>query len=141
MTRKETLAYAAGIIDGEGSIILKKKRGRSWCGPSITVASTSMELLLWLQDAFGGYIWEKKETRPNRKKGWTWGLSTGATIKLLPHLYPYIRENAKRARVHYIMQNYTLAKSSGSWGDFIDGFYDLTPEVEIFNRDPGFVIK
>jgi len=55
------LAYLAGIIDGEGSIVPYNKTAtkRYW---RITVGNTSEDLIQWLKSNFGGTVNDKKQT-------------------------------------------------------------------------------
>jgi hypothetical protein len=47
-------SYVAGIVDGEGSIcIYNKSQTRSYCG-EIIIPNTSLNLMKWLTDNFGG---------------------------------------------------------------------------------------
>jgi len=56
-------AYIAGIIDGEGSITLVKQHKNRNPSPMVSVASTDLELLIWLKKTINGaniYISIKK---------------------------------------------------------------------------------
>lgn len=48
----ERLAYTAGLIDGEGTVSLRKFTGK-W-KPSIRIANTSWPLMEWLRETFDG---------------------------------------------------------------------------------------
>ena len=49
MTETEK-AYLAGIIDGEGSIMLQKFHSNEFPAPCVSIASTSLELLTWIKE-------------------------------------------------------------------------------------------
>ena len=54
-------AYIAGIIDGEGSILLTRQNPKQHPCPVVSVASTDIELLNWLVRTIGaGTIIKKK---------------------------------------------------------------------------------
>jgi len=58
----EEKAYIAGIIDGEGSIMLLKFHNNQFPAPCISISSTTLELLEWLKNKTRvGTIKEKKE--------------------------------------------------------------------------------
>lgn len=58
----EEKAYIAGIIDGEGSIMLLKFHNNQFPSPCISISSTTLELLEWLKNKTRvGTIKEKKE--------------------------------------------------------------------------------
>ena len=54
-------AYIAGIIDGEGSIILIRFHQKQFPSPCVSIASTSLELLEWLRNTTKVGIIKKQE--------------------------------------------------------------------------------
>ena len=42
-------AYIAGIIDGEGSIMLQRFHAKEYPSPCVSIASTTLELLKWIK--------------------------------------------------------------------------------------------
>jgi hypothetical protein len=96
----KTLAYAAGIIDGEGCIYITK----SWHGSryrhlkiGVEVSCTSLNLIEWLSIQFGGYLSFGK--RPNRKPYYRWGLSSACAAEFLQAIYPYLVIKREQAEV------------------------------------------
>lgn len=68
MTSEEK-AYIAGIIDGEGSIMLTKFHSNQFPAPCVTIASNSYELLEWIKSKVGiGTIKSKKNYNPNKHR-------------------------------------------------------------------------
>ena len=68
MTETEK-AYIAGIIDGEGSIMLQRIHKNEFPSPCVSVASTSLELLNWLKKTiWKGFIFSKKNYNPEVHK-------------------------------------------------------------------------
>ena len=64
MTETEK-AYIAGIIDGEGSIMLQKFHSNEYPSPCISISSTTLELLKWIKSVVGkGTIIRKKNYNP-----------------------------------------------------------------------------
>ncbi|CAM3919359.1 LAGLIDADG family homing endonuclease [Mesobacillus thioparans] len=61
-------SYIAGIIDGEGSITLTRMHEKEHRRPTLTIASTDKELLLYVQSLIGGVINNKKNYRPEKHK-------------------------------------------------------------------------
>lgn len=54
-------SYLAGIIDGEGSIMLTRFHKSEYHSPCISIASTDLELLEWVKSTVGsGKITSKK---------------------------------------------------------------------------------
>ena len=46
-------AYIAGLIDGEGSIMLQKFHHNEYPSPCISISSTTLELLHWIKFIVG----------------------------------------------------------------------------------------
>ena len=66
--KQALIAWAAGFIDGEGSIMVVKHKPHNGVSPSyyvrLKVNNTRLEPLLRLKSLFGGYIIEHKYTAP-----------------------------------------------------------------------------
>lgn len=106
MTKEQALIYTAGIIDGEGSVLLNRVHSNCNRSPVVSVASTTKEILDFLKECFGGTIVSKKVYRETHKSSWEWRLGTNASIELLTQVEPFLLEPKKRARAHHIVQNY-----------------------------------
>lgn len=62
-------AYIAGIIDGEGSIMLQRFLKRDLPAPCVSIASTTIELLEWVKKVSGvGTIRKKKNYNEEKHK-------------------------------------------------------------------------
>lgn len=100
ITDKE-LSYAAGIIDGEGCIsIAKRKDGKySWYQDSIRVHMKHKDVPSWMQEKFGGKLYERHE--PRTAYVWQlWGLESRALLFLLK---PYIVEKQEQIKLFLAM--------------------------------------
>jgi len=85
------LAYAAGLIDGEGTV--RKRGGGDWI---VRVSMTDREVIDWLSD-MGGTV--NKEHRPPRKPCYVWQLNAQAQVLAFLHgVLPYMKLYAKRDR-------------------------------------------
>lgn len=106
--KTEEQAYIAGIIDGEGSILLTRQSKTQHPSPCITVASTDIELLNWLKTTIGrGTLIQKKNYNPKRhKNSFTYTLIRDAAIDLLKEIEPYLIIHKKKARAQHIINNY-----------------------------------
>lgn len=101
-------SYIAGIIDGEGSISLTRMHEKEHRRPCISIASTDIELLIYIQKLTGGVINNKKNYKPDRHKD-----SFTLTIKKkedvfysLENITPFLRVDRKRNRSIWILENY-----------------------------------
>ncbi|WP_027623766.1 LAGLIDADG family homing endonuclease [Clostridium lundense] len=107
MTSEET-AYIAGIIDGEGSIMLIKFHNNQFPAPCISISSTSMELLKWIKHKLNtGTIKSKRNYNPDKhKNSYTYELKYNDAIELLTWIYPYLIINEKKERAIIIINEY-----------------------------------
>ena len=63
--RDEIKSYIAGIIDGEGSIMLISNHKNQLPSPCISISSSTLELLEWIKSATNvGTIIKKKNYNP-----------------------------------------------------------------------------
>ena len=90
------LAYFAGLVDGEGSIYLRKgERGNLQM--RLQMVNTNELLIDWVQIRFGGrkYLVERV-TRANHKPLYHWHLPSQSAVEVLRSITPYLV--AKRAQ-------------------------------------------
>lgn len=107
MTKTE-IAYLAGIIDGEGSIMLTKYHKSEYPSPCISISSTDLELLNWIKERVGsGRITNKKNYNIEKHKtSFTYTVNYDAAIKILFLVEPYLVINKKKLRASLIINNY-----------------------------------
>lgn len=98
------LAYAAGLIDGEGTITLMRKRVRERRSPMVSVSSTTLELLEFMKYTFGGHIIALRKTK--HKQAWHWQVSHDVAISVIEQVYQYLREPEKKRRAQLIITEY-----------------------------------
>jgi hypothetical protein len=97
MTRKENLAYIAGLVDGEGYIGIKrdaiKGRGKNPVHyERISVAQTDKELVeLFLNFFECGKIYLHKHSKLSKQGYWSWEASNLKAVFVIRQLYPYLR--------------------------------------------------
>lgn len=101
-------AYIAGIIDGEGSIMLQRFHRNQYPAPCVSIASNTIELLTWLKDTIGyGVIIKKKNYNPEKHKlSYSFVIKHNNAIKLLEDIYPYLIIESKRKRAEMIITQY-----------------------------------
>lgn len=116
---RSDLTYTAGLIDGEGSVMISHTRGRHY--PRVTVSSTSVELIDYLSETFGGCVSSVK--REARRREFTWCMNGRKAIAFLRRVLPYLREAKKSARAEFLISEYP-------WGDdptLRERFYEVQP--------------
>lgn len=97
--RGEDVAYAAGLLDGEGTVgIYRSKRPTYFIyAVRTSVANTYRPVLEWLASKWGGSI-----HRTNRGEGrpcWSWALSSRSAVDFLREVLPYLRIKDRQARL------------------------------------------
>lgn len=96
-------AYAAGLLDGEGSFMIRKnKPGRKRRSISYTAVvsckMTDAAPIEFLVNKFGGLLYQKRVT-PAGKKIWEWRLGSRQAVPFLTSLLPYLRIPRRIANV------------------------------------------
>ncbi|MDU5110906.1 MAG: hypothetical protein E6248_10695 [Clostridium sp.] len=117
MTETEK-AYIAGIIDGEGSIMLQKVHNNEHPAPCISIASTTLELLEWIKTIVGkGNITKKKNYNLEiHKDCYSYVLRRNDAISLLIDIQPYLVIDVKRKRAELILRKYkSLTPRNGKY--------------------------
>ena len=106
MNQGEKLAYLAGIIDGEGSIMLWMNKDPHKSGQfnlRVNVSSTDKCLTDWLFENFGGHCYEcnapSRQCQPNWKKQYLWSVSRPNLLQFLKDIYPYLVIKKERCEV------------------------------------------
>lgn len=84
----EIYAYMAGMIDGEGSFLVKKIG--STLQTRITVANTDKNVIDWMKETFGGCVWQQSVSG-NRKPSYHYEMAGYAMRFHLLRLYPYFK--------------------------------------------------
>jgi hypothetical protein len=100
---KNQLAYLAGIIDGEGSIMLLGQGPKRSRRPHISVAMADRCVPEYIQSIFGGFLREGVR-KPQRQNMLIWNIKGTAAIELLNDIYPYLRMHRRRAVAQLLKQ-------------------------------------
>ncbi|WP_408007701.1 LAGLIDADG family homing endonuclease [Pseudalkalibacillus sp. A8] len=118
---KYEAAYLAGIIDGEGSITLTRMHEKEHRRPCITISSTDLELLTYIQTLTNGTISSKKNYRPGiHKNSFTLNIKKKKDVFfVLKNIVPYLRIEKKKMRALWIIEYYD----------------DVTPRNGKYNKD------
>ena len=114
------IAYLAGIIDGEGSIMLSKYHQSEFPCPCISISSTDLELLEWVRDKIGsGRINRKKNYNINKHKtSYTYVVYYDTAIDVMNKIEPYLVIVKKKLRAKFITENYKkITIRNGKYND------------------------
>jgi hypothetical protein len=99
-------AYAAGIVDGEGSIYFSRSRISRWPSPVVSVASTDRELLEWLRFRAGGSIIQKRTYQPHHASSFDWKLTDRRALEFLKIVRPFLVIERKIIRCDVLLEEY-----------------------------------
>lgn len=99
-TDPAVLGYLAGLLDGEGSVIVSRTRGRGSINDSISmrvcITNTDLALIEWLLSELGGSFVSKKILKEHHKQAYQWLLGGKNAARFLSAVLPYLR--IKRAQ-------------------------------------------
>jgi hypothetical protein len=99
-------AYAAGILDGEGSIYFSRNRTSRWPSPIVSVASTDRELLEWLRFRVGGSTVQKRTYQPQHAVSYDWKLTDRRALEFLKIVRPFLVIKRKMIRCDLLLAEY-----------------------------------
>ena len=100
---KLTASYLAGLIDGEGSLEIRKRK-KPECKNGIMyvarirVALTDKPLIYWLKDSFGGWV-SNRIGKGKCRDSYAWCLNYGGNKKFLDKVLPYLKLKRERGEV------------------------------------------
>ena len=99
-------AYAAGILDGEGSIQFSRNRKSRWPSPIVSIASTDRELLEWFRSRLGGTIIQKRTYSPTHNVSFDWKLTDRKALAFLKIIRPFLVIRRKIDRCDLLLSEY-----------------------------------
>jgi len=112
------LAYAAGLIDGEGSISLPRNyKTSAFRRPLVSVASTTIELVDFMKLHFGGCVCTKRSKKfDHHKTAYQWAIQYQKAITVLAQLLPYLQVPSKRQRATMLVNEFSaLTPKNGKY--------------------------
>ena len=101
----ETLAYLAGILDGEGSISYYRRRGRRGRDLRVCISMTDPEAIDLFAKTFGGGIVHYDIPKGGHKGVYRWAASSGRAEQVLNMLSPYLQVKRKLADIVLCARN------------------------------------
>jgi endonuclease/exonuclease/phosphatase (EEP) superfamily protein YafD len=109
MMTREDIIYLAGLVDGEGTVSMAKEKQTGLRFPTLSVASTTTELVDWCKATFGGIRRQnrKKDLRyKTEKTAFSWLIGHDRAMQLMRQVLPHMKEPKKRRRIEFILQHY-----------------------------------
>lgn len=106
----EQKAYIAGIMDGEGSIMLLKFHNNQFPSPCISISSTTIELLEWIKDVtkIGSIKNKKNYNLEKHSNSFVYTIKYNDVINLLIEIEPYLVIKSKKKRARLIIEKYKV---------------------------------
>ena len=95
------LAYAAGILDGEGCVSISKAPSGGKFRMRVSIGNNDPRMLLFLQEHFGGSINKFYSGNDVNRPGYMWGVSGSHAGVFLRLIYPYVR--CKREQIEVVL--------------------------------------
>jgi sulfite reductase beta subunit-like hemoprotein len=94
-TDPAVLGYLAGLLDGEGSVIVTRTRGRGSVNDSVSarviITNTDLPLIEWLLAEVGGSFVPKKRMKDHHRQAYQWLLGGRNAAAFLLAVIPYLR--------------------------------------------------
>ncbi len=99
----EVLAYTAGLLDGEGCIGINRTCPNEMLTPKYVavtnIGNTDYNMILWLQEQYGGYVYPKTKNHQGCKDVWGWQVNNRQAYDLLTAVMPYLRSKRRQAEL------------------------------------------
>jgi len=114
-----SLAYAAGLMDGEGTITLSKdSKHHEFRRPTVSVPSTTVELVEYMKAHFGGGTSNKRRSKPHHTPSKTWRITCHNALHFLAAILPYMKEPEKIRRSKLLVEEYlSVTSRNGKYSD------------------------
>lgn len=120
-----SLAYIAGILDGEGHITVTRvhAKGRpfAYFEPRVEVSMTHRGVIQWLCDQYGVRLSEVPRRKPHHKDAFLFRVSGVEVGPLLSPLLPYLR--VKRARAEAVCAFISDTRKASRWQPVTEAEY------------------
>ncbi|MDR4460897.1 MAG: LAGLIDADG family homing endonuclease [Nitrospirales bacterium] len=128
--------YLAGIIDGEGTITLTQRNQNKQRGLVVTVSSTEMSILKYVQEITGvGKSTNKRITKAKHTPSFTYQVANRQALAILKQTAEHLR-SYKADRAGLALQEYSwLTPQNGRYSQvqiqdreqFVEKFFEIPP--------------
>lgn len=129
-------SWLAGVIDGEGSILLSKAFSRLYrrgffYRPQLEISNSNRPFLIRIAEVIGeGTIHRNKKGDESTRTRWAYIASAGVLRAILPQILPYMivkRERAKKMLEYFEFIDthplWGLEQVGSSYYEMLDSFY------------------
>jgi hypothetical protein len=102
-SRRDTLSWAAGLLEGEGYFTTAKRGGGRWTYLQIGAAMTDKDVILRLQKFFRlGKVYSYQPKRAREQRLWRWLVYNKDARKIMLRVLPYMGSRRSR-RIHQLL--------------------------------------
>ena len=118
MTEDQKIAYLAGLVDADGSILMAKHKKSLYRHPVVIVSNASKSIMAWLVVNFGGTTWNNHASKKNPKfrDCYSWRLVGTQAVDLLKQIAPYLNDEMKTKRANMIIAR-NISRGGGHYTD------------------------
>ncbi|MCC9609491.1 LAGLIDADG family homing endonuclease [Blastopirellula sp. JC733] len=142
LEEKKWLAYLAGLIDGEGTLTIRKshrahRQGRVTYNAMATIPSTNYSLLNRIMGWTGGVIREKLKRSDNHKQCFELHLGPTELRQILPGLKPLLllkQSQAKLLMEHLEVAGHFNRKDPNAVADYMSGREEVYQQLKKLNK-------
>jgi len=92
-------AYIAGIVDGEGSIMLIRHHRNETHSPTVSIANNDLHLLKWIKERTGGTLVSKRKRKKHHDSSYMLTIRQDRAIRFLKEIQPYLIIKQPQARL------------------------------------------
>lgn len=129
-------AYFAGILDGEGTVhseILHHTTRNPRYNVRVSVVNTDVALIRWIQENFGGYVYERHSaSHPEWKTKYEWVSAKETIIEILESVLPYLIVKKQQAELGILLRKDIVSGNGRS----VDRAYrqELCEKIRLLNQ-------
>src|SRR4029077_10763629 len=135
-------AYLAGIIDGEGSIMMIHHPARGSAGNRweywvlrVAISNCDKRLIDWLEELFGEGHSVCRNGRDNQRDAYQWRMDSKAALPVLEAAYPYLKLKKAQADLAFEMiGTHKLVGRAGHPPETIEKRRRIPLEMKMLNR-------
>ena len=105
------MAYVAGLLDGEGSIVIgvgKTRKGSPQYWLQVGITNTDRPLIDWLHQNLGGHISDNSHSPSRRRMRpcWVWRVMSNEAAAFLLRVTPHLRVKRQQAEIAVAFQKH-----------------------------------
>lgn len=114
MVEPTTLAYLAGMIDGDGYITITRsvRSGKEYFGAQIGIAGTRPEPHQLAASLWGGVVSRYEPANPNHRAQYQWQRMGASAVGAIQAIYPYLLIKKEHAELALELHDYVCEARS-----------------------------